>query len=272
MAKTKLKKAPKPGLVQSGKKTANKTTRSTPSALVVARIIDGSKIYGEGESQVVALNKVSLDFRAGQFVAIMGPSGSGKSTLLHCLATLDSLTSGQVELGGQDISNVTDFGLTNLRRLNIGFIFQAYNLIPTLNAIDNITLPLIIAKKPVDKRWLDRLIDVLALESRLRHRPNQLSGGQQQRVAIARALITRPKIIFADEPTGNLDSVNTRQILEFFRFACQEFNQALAVVTHDSKVASYAQRVVFLQDGQIVNELHNATSEQVLSQLEKLGG
>ena len=221
MAKTKLKQTKKTRQVRSKKKVPTKAPKSSSAAPFVARIIDGSKIYGAGESQVVALNKVSLDFEAGQFVAIMGPSGSGKSTLLHCLATLDSLTSGQVELGGQDVSNINDFGLTNLRRLNIGFVFQAYNLIPTLNAIDNITLPLTIAKKPIDKQWLNRLINVLALESRLRHRPNQLSGGQQQRVAIARALITRPRIIFADEPTGNLDSVNTRQILEFFRFACQ---------------------------------------------------
>jgi putative ABC transport system ATP-binding protein len=229
------------------------------------------KVYGTGDAAVRALDGVSVDFAAGQFSAIMGPSGSGKSTLMHCMAGLDTITSGQVFVGDVELSSLNDKELTRLRRDRIGFIFQAYNLVPTLTAAENITLPMDIAGRKPDQAWVDRLIDTVGLRPRLSHRPSELSGGQQQRVAAARALASRPSIVFADEPTGNLDSRSSAEVLEFLRSSVREFEQTVVMVTHDPSAASYAERVVFLADGRIVDEMTSPTAEKVLDRMKGLG-
>ena len=234
-------------------------------------VIDATKVYGKGATEVRALDGVTLDFPSGQFSAIMGPSGSGKSTLMHCVAGLDTLTSGQVRVGGIDLARLDDKHLTLLRRDRIGFVFQAYNLVPTLTALENITLPATLAGRKPDKGWLDTVVGTVGLGDRLAHRPSELSGGQQQRVAVARALAARPEIVFADEPTGNLDSHASAEILAFLRQAARELGQTVVMVTHDPVAASYASRVVFLNDGRIVDELAEPTPERVLDHLKQLG-
>ena len=236
-----------------------------------ARAVKVSKIYGEGDAAVRALDSVTVGFPTGRFTAIMGPSGSGKSTLMHCLAGLDVVTSGNVFLGETDLSSLDDKGLTQLRRDQVGFIFQAYNLLPTLTALENITLPLDLAGRKPDQAWLDQVIDTVGLRPRLTHRPTELSGGQQQRVAVARALATRPQIVFADEPTGNLDSRASAEILGFLRRSVQEFGQTIVMVTHDPVAAGYAQWVVFLADGRIVDAMSDPTAERVLDRMKDLG-
>jgi putative ABC transport system ATP-binding protein len=231
---------------------------------VAARATDLSKIYGQGETQVVALDRVSVEFRQAEFTAIMGPSGSGKSTLMHCVAGLDTFSSGSVRIGDTELGSLKDKQLTQLRRDKIGFIFQAFNLLPTLTALENITLPMDIAGRKPDKEWLDRVIGMVGLSDRLRHRPAQLSGGQQQRVAVARALASRPEIIFGDEPTGNLDSRSGAEVLGFLRNSVREMGQTVVMVTHDPVAASYADRVVFLADGRIVDEMFKPTADNVL--------
>jgi putative ABC transport system ATP-binding protein len=243
-----------------------------PPALAAVRAIDATKVYGSGDTAVTALAGVTVDFRAGEFTAIMGPSGSGKSTLLHCVAGLDTLTWGQVFVGGTDLSTLDDKRLTLLRRDKIGFVFQAFNLVPTLTALENITLPGLLAGRDVDQAWLDQVVDTVGLRDRLTHRPSELSGGQQQRVAVARALAARPDVIVADEPTGNLDSKASAEILGFMRAAVDDLAQTVVMVTHDPVAASFSQRVVFLADGQIIDELAKPTSAKVLERLKKLGG
>ncbi|HQR80195.1 MAG TPA: ABC transporter ATP-binding protein [Actinomycetota bacterium] len=228
-----------------------------------------TKVYGSGEAQVVALDQVDVEIEQGRFTAIMGPSGSGKSTLMHCLAGLDSVTAGQVRIGDTDLTTLKDKALTALRRDQVGFVFQSFNLIPTLTAEENITLPLDIAGTKPDKAWLDLIIDTVGLRSRLKHKPSELSGGQQQRVACARALASRPAIIFADEPTGNLDSRSGAEVLGFLRRSVDEFGQTIVMVTHDPNAASYAQRVVFLADGRIVDEMRDPTAERVLDRMKR---
>ena len=245
------------------------TAQSRPG--MAASVIDATKVYGKGATEVRALDGVTLDFPSGQFSAIMGPSGSGKSTLMHCVAGLDTLTSGQVRVGGIDLTRLDDKHLTLLRRDRIGFVFQAYNLVPTLTALENITLPATLAGRKPDKGWLDTVIETVRLGDRLAHRPSELSGGQQQRVAVARALAARPEIVFADEPTGNLDSHASAEILAFLRQAARELGQTVVMVTHDPVAASYASRVVFLNDGRIVDELAEPTPERVLDHLKQLG-
>ena len=240
-----------------------------PPAAVQA--IDLTKLYGEGDMQVAALKNVTVAFAAGQFTAIMGPSGSGKSTLMHCLAGLDTITSGQVVFGGEiDIASLDDKMLTNLRRDRIGFIFQQFNLLPTLTAEENITLPLDIAGRKVDRAWFDQVVDAVNLRDRLRHRPTELSGGQQQRVACARALISRPAVVFADEPTGNLDSRASTEILGFLQNSVRQLGQTIVMVTHDPLAASYADRVVFLADGRTVDEMTSPTADRVLDRMKSL--
>ncbi|MCU1380206.1 MAG: transporter [Acidimicrobiales bacterium] len=243
----------------------------TNTLTVAARAENARKVYGHGDTQVVALDDVSVDFTAGEFTAIMGPSGSGKSTLMHCVAGLDSLTGGRVLIGETDLTTLDDKHLTLLRREKVGFIFQAFNLVPTLTALENITLPLSLAGKKPDPAWLDTVIDTVGLANRLTHRPSELSGGQQQRVAVARALTSRPQIIFADEPTGNLDSRAGSEILSFMRRAVRELGQTIVMVTHDPVSASYASRVIFLNDGGIVDELLDPTPELVLDRMKKFG-
>ena len=238
---------------------------------MAASVIDATKVYGKGATEVRALDGVTLDFPSGQFSAIMGPSGSGKSTLMHCVAGLDTLTSGQVRVGGIELTRLDDKHLTLLRRDRIGFVFQAYNLVPTLTALENITLPATLAGRKPDKGWLDTVIGTVGLGDRLAHRPSELSGGQQQRVAVARALAARPEIVFADEPTGNLDSHASAEILAFLRQAARELGQTVVMVTHDPVAASYASRVVFLNDGRVVDELAEPTPERVLDHLKQLG-
>ncbi len=244
---------------------------TTTTTLVAARAADAVKVYGRGDTAVRALDGVSVDFEKGRFSAIMGPSGSGKSTLMHCMAGLDSLTSGQVFIGDVDLGRLNDKDLTVLRRDRIGFIFQAYNLVPTLNAIENITLPQDLAGRDPDKAWLDSVVSTVGLGNRLSHRPSELSGGQQQRVAAARALAGKPDIIFADEPTGNLDSHASAEILEFMQRAVTDLGQTIVMVTHDPGAASYASRVVFLEDGRIVDELASPTPEAVLDRMKQFG-
>ncbi|MEU5810910.1 ABC transporter ATP-binding protein [Streptomyces sp. NPDC004244] len=234
---------------------------------VAARATGLSKVYGQGETQVVALNNVSVDFGQGQFTAIMGPSGSGKSTLMHCVAGLDTFSSGSVRIGDTELGSLKDKQLTQLRRDKIGFIFQAFNLLPTLTALENITLPMDIAGRKPDQRWLDNVIDMVGLSGRLGHRPTQLSGGQQQRVAVARALASRPEIIFGDEPTGNLDSRSGAEVLGFLRNSVRELGQTVVMVTHDPVAASYADRVIFLADGSIVDEMISPTADGVLDRM-----
>lgn len=237
---------------------------------VAARASDVWKVYGSGEARVVALRGVSVDFHRGAFTAIMGPSGSGKSTLMHCLAGLDTVTRGEVFIGATKVSGLNDKALTRLRRDQVGFVFQQFNLLPTLTARENILLPLSIAGRNPDPAWFDTIIDVVGLRDRLGHRPNQLSGGQQQRVACARALVGRPEVVFADEPTGNLDSRAGAEVLGFLRRSARDFGQTIVMVTHDPVAASYAQRVVFLADGQIVDELTDPTPDAVLDTMKQL--
>jgi len=247
------------------------TTEAPSRPAVAASAINASKVYGTGATEVRALDGVTLDFATGVFTAIMGPSGSGKSTLMHCVAGLDTLTSGEVRVGGVDLTRLDDKHLTLLRRDRIGFVFQAYNLIPTLTALENITLPATLAGRKPDKAWLDTVIRTVGLGSRLAHRPSELSGGQQQRVAVARALAARPEIVFADEPTGNLDSHAGAEILAFLRRAARELGQTVVMVTHDPVAASYASRVVFLNDGRIVDEMAEPTAERVLDRMKQFG-
>ena len=241
------------------------------STTAAARAVDVSKIYGQGDTAVHALDGVSVDFRRGQYAAIMGPSGSGKSTLLHCLAGLDRVTSGQVFLGDDEISAMNEKHLTLIRREKIGFVFQAYNLVPTLTGLENITLPLALAGKKPDAEWLDQIIETVHLSDRVQHRPNELSGGQQQRVAVARALVSRPDVIFADEPTGNLDSKSGAEILGFMRRAVNELGQTIVMVTHDPGAAAYADRVVFLADGKICGDIAEPTVDSVIDNMRRLG-
>ena len=238
---------------------------------VAARAVEVSKAYGTGEASVLALDAVTVDFAAGQFTAIMGPSGSGKSTLLHSLAGLDRPGSGEIHLGGVDITTLNDRQLTLLRRDKLGFIFQSFNLLPTLTAEENITLPVRIAGRKPDAYWVDTIIDAVGLRSRLSHRPSELSGGQQQRVAAARALASRPEIVFADEPTGALDSKSSAELLGFLRHAVTEYGQTVVMVTHDPVAASYADRVVFLSDGHIVDEMYDPTADAVIDYMKHLG-
>jgi putative ABC transport system ATP-binding protein len=245
-------------------------TRPTGGA-EAARAIEATKVYGSGETQVRALDGVTVGFGEGRFTGIMGPSGSGKSTLMHCVAGLDTLTSGSVMIGDTDLSTLHDRELTQLRRDRIGFVFQAYNLVPTLSALENITLPMALSHRKPDQAWLDTVIRTVGLGQRLDHRPSELSGGQQQRVAVARALAGRPEIIFADEPTGNLDSKAGAEILDFMRRAVDDLGQTIVMVTHDPVAASYAQRVVFLADGRIVDEMADPTAERVLDRLKQFG-
>jgi putative ABC transport system ATP-binding protein len=243
----------------------------TNTQLVAAGAIGAVKIYGGGDSEVRALDGVTVSFEAGRFSAIMGPSGSGKSTLMHCLAGLDSLTSGGVFIGETHLATLNDKQLTELRRTAVGFIFQAYNLVPTLTALENITLPLLLGGVKGDQEWIDKVIDTVGLRDRLKHRPSELSGGQQQRVAVARAMASRPTIIFADEPTGNLDSRTGAEILDFMRRAVRELGQTIVMVTHDPVAASYSDRVIFLADGKIVDEMPDPTAQGVLERMKHFG-
>nr|WP_237545620.1 ABC transporter ATP-binding protein [Streptomyces sp. SID1046] len=229
-----------------------------------------SKVYGSGDTRVVALDRVSVSFREAEFTAIMGPSGCGKSTLMHCAAGLDSVSSGSVRVGTTELGTLGDRQLTELRRDRIGFIFQAFNLLPTLTALENIVLPLSIAGRRPDREWLDRVVSMVGLGGRLGHRPGQLSGGQQQRVAVARALITRPAIVFGDEPTGNLDSRAGAEVLGFLRDSVRELGRTVVMVTHDPVAAGFADRVVFLSDGRLLDEMPQPTPDRVLDRMKQL--
>jgi putative ABC transport system ATP-binding protein len=242
-----------------------------PVAAFAARAIDAVKVYGAGDVEVRALDGVNVDVARGAFTTVMGPSGSGKSTLVHCLAGLDSLTSGQIELGGKQLGGMSEKQLTLLRRDQVGFVFQSFNLIPTLSAMENIALPADLAGRDLDGPWLETVIDAVGLRDRLRHRPAELSGGQQQRVAIARSLAGRPEIVFADEPTGNLDRRTAAEVLGFLRTAVDDFGQSIVMVTHDPLAASYSDRVVFLVDGRVADELLHPTTETVLDRLKGFG-
>ena len=239
---------------------------------VAARAVGLTKTYGEGDAIVRALDDVSVEFERARFSAIMGPSGSGKSTLLHCMAGLDKPTSGQVLIGDVDLTTLSEKDLTLLRRKSVGFVFQAYNLVPTLTASENITLPLDIAGEEPDKAWFDEVVDTVGIRDRLSHRPAELSGGQQQRVAGARALVSRPEIVFADEPTGNLDSKASQEILTFLRSAVKDHGQTIVMVTHDASAASFADRIVFLGDGRVVDEMLEPTTDRILDRLKSLEG
>jgi putative ABC transport system ATP-binding protein len=243
----------------------------TTREVTAASTVDATKVYGEGSTEVRALDGVTVSFPAGTFTAIMGPSGSGKSTLLHCITGLDTLTSGHAYIGDVDLSTLDDKHLTILRRDSVGFVFQAYNLVPTLDALENIVLPLALAGRKGDPQWIDSIVDTVGLRDRLRHRPSELSGGQQQRVAVARALATKPKIIFADEPTGNLDSKAGAEILRFLRRVVDDMGQTIVMVTHDATAASFADRIVFLGDGRIVDEMTAPTAERVLDRMKRFG-
>ncbi len=243
-----------------------------PPGTAAARAVDAVKVYGSGDTAVRALDGVTVSFPQARFTAIMGPSGSGKSTLMHCVAGLDSLTSGRVSIGDTDLGELSDKQLTILRRTQVGFVFQAFNLVPTLTAIENITLPIALAGAKADTEWVDTVVSTVGLGDRLQHRPSELSGGQQQRVAVARALASRPKVIFADEPTGNLDSRSGAEILAFLRQAVDELGQTIVMVTHDPGAASYADSVLFLADGRIVDQLDSPTPEGVLDRIKALGG
>jgi putative ABC transport system ATP-binding protein len=245
---------------------------ATPAATFAAASARGAtKTYGKGDTEVLALDGVDVDFGAGRFTAIMGPSGSGKSTLMHCMAGLDRLTAGSVTIGDLDITTASEKQLTRLRRDRLGFIFQAFNLVPTLTAMENITLPMDLAGTKPDRDWVDHVIATVGLSHRLKHRPSELSGGQQQRVAVARALASQPDIIFADEPTGNVDSTTGAEILAFMRHAVRELGQTIVMVTHDPVAASYAHRVVFLADGRITDQLADPTPDAVLDHMRRLG-
>ena len=245
-------------------------TEMQARAAAAARSESLTKIYGEGDAAVRALDAVTVAFQAGHFTAIMGPSGSGKSTLLHCMAGLDTPSSGRVLIGDVDLTTLSEKELTLLRRERVGFVFQAYNLIPTLTAAENITLPLDIAGDKPDRSWFDQVVDAVGLRDRLRHRPSELSGGQQQRVAGARALVSRPEIVYADEPTGNLDSRSGAELLTFLRSAVKDHGQTIVMVTHDANAASHADRIVFLADGRVVDEMLEPTADRVLDRLKSL--
>ena len=243
---------------------------SQPAVAPAARARDLTKVYGEGDTRVVALEGVDLDIAPGSFTAIMGPSGSGKSTLMHCLAGLDSTTSGEVYIGDVLITGLSDRALTRVRRDSVGFVFQSFNLVPTLTARENITLPLDIAGAKVDEAWLTTVIDAVGIADRLDHRPSELSGGQQQRVACARALASRPAIVFADEPTGNLDSQSGAEVLGLLRRSVDEFDQTIVMVTHDASAASHADRVIFLADGHVVGSLERPSADEILARIGEL--
>ena len=232
--------------------------------------IDLTKVYGEKETSVTALNSITTAFNENQFTAIMGPSGSGKSTLLHCLAGLDKVTSGSILINGIDLASLNDKELTKMRRDSFGFVFQAFNLIPTLTAEENITLPSSIAGRKPEDDWVEQVINAMDIGDRLGHRPNELSGGQQQRVAAARAMASKPEVIFADEPSGNLDSKASKELLVFMKSIVDDLNQTIVMVTHDPYAASYAQRVIMLKDGEIANDLDNPTQEEIVSQVTSL--
>jgi putative ABC transport system ATP-binding protein len=252
--------------------TSPPTTPASPAtATVVARTVDATKYYGAGDTAVLALASVSVDFFQSRFTAIMGPSGSGKSTLMHCAAGLDNLSSGKAYIDGVDLGSLNDKDLTLLRRDKVGFVFQAFNLVPTLNALENMTLPADLAGRKVDPKWLDYVIDTIGLRDRLKHRPSELSGGQQQRVAVGRALAQRPAIVFADEPTGNLDSHASSEILQFMRRAVDDLHQTIVMVTHDPIAATHADRVLFLADGRIVDEVMSPTTDIIIGHLAQLG-
>jgi putative ABC transport system ATP-binding protein len=242
-------------------------TQTAPAA----HAVDLRKTYGAGQAAVHALAGINVTFERARFTAVMGPSGSGKSTLMHCMAGLDRPTSGQTFVGGLDVGGLDDAGLTRLRRDKIGFVFQSYNLVPTLTAAENITLPVDLAGAKVDREWLGYLVKALSIGDRLTHRPSELSGGQQQRVACARALIRKPDLIFADEPTGNLDSNSSAEVLGFLRQSVKELGQSIVMVTHDPRGAAYADRVIFLADGTVVGELDQPTADSVLERIRTLG-
>jgi putative ABC transport system ATP-binding protein len=242
-------------------------TAPTAGSPPAAEAVDLVKVYGEASTEVRALDGVSVVFPRGHLTAIMGPSGSGKSTLMHCMAGLDTATSGVARLGSDDLTRMDDDALTRLRRDRVGFVFQAFNLVPTLSAAENITLPVDIAGKAVDREWMRTIVDAVELADRLDHRPSQLSGGQQQRVACARALITRPDIVFADEPTGNLDSRSGAEVLGLLRRSVDEYHQAVVMVTHDANAAAWADRVVFLSDGRIVDEVTDPSAESIAERM-----
>ena len=248
------------------------TTSTIDLTGTAARAVHLSKVYGSGDTRVVALDDVSVDFRRGEFSAIMGPSGSGKSTLMHCVAGLDDASGGSIVIGDVDLTSLDDKRLTRLRRDKIGFIFQSFNLLPTLTALENITLPMDIAGRKPDKQWLDTVVDTVGLRDRLGHKPTQLSGGQQQRVACARALASRPEIVFADEPTGNLDSRAGAEVLGFLRRSVREMGQTIVMVTHDPVAAAYADRVVFLADGRVVDEIRQPSADLVLERMKQFDG
>jgi putative ABC transport system ATP-binding protein len=252
------------------KRTAEQTVDQTTSRRPAARAVQLTKIYGSGDAAVTALDKVDVELYAGEFTAVMGPSGSGKSTLMHCCAALDSATSGSVFVGETDLTRLKDKELTRLRRDAIGFVFQSFNLVPTLTAEENILLPLSIAGRRPDQDWYRTVIDTVGLGDRLSHRPNQLSGGQQQRVAVARALASRPSIVFADEPTGNLDSRSGAEVLTLLRRSVDEFGQTVVMVTHDPVAAAFTDRVVFLADGKVVDEVREPDREVVLARMTRM--
>ena len=233
---------------------------------------DGTKVYGSNDTEVRALDGVTVDFEQGKFTAIMGPSGSGKSTLMHCVAGLDDLTSGSVHIGDVELGSLSDRDLTLLRRDKVGFVFQAYNLLPTLTAAENTTLPLDLAGRRPDSGWMDQVVKAIGIADRLKHRPDELSGGQQQRVAVARALVSQPEIVFADEPTGNLDSKTGEEVLDFLRAAVEDLGQTMVMVTHDAGAAARAHRVLFLADGRIVDEMVEPTPDRILDHIKGLGG
>jgi putative ABC transport system ATP-binding protein len=243
---------------------------AAPATEVAASARDAVKVYGSGDTEVRALDGVTVDFMVGRFTAIMGPSGSGKSTLMHCVAGLDDLTSGTVSIAGTDLTDLSDKALTQVRRDHVGFVFQAFNLIPTLSALENITLPMDLGGRDPDRAWLDSVVGTVGLGNRLNHRPSELSGGQQQRVAVARALASQPKIIFADEPTGNLDSRAGAEILGFIEGAVRDMGQTVVMVTHDPIAAGYADRVLFLADGKIVDEMAEPTAERIIDRMKGL--
>jgi len=245
---------------------------NTTATVAAARMTDGTKVYGSDDTEVRALDGVTVDFEQGKFTAIMGPSGSGKSTLMHCVAGLDDLTSGSVHIGGVELGSLSDRDLTLLRRDKVGFVFQAYNLLPTLTAAENTTLPLDLAGRRPDSGWMDQVVKSIGIADRLKHRPDELSGGQQQRVAVARALVSQPEIVFADEPTGNLDSKTGEEVLDFLRTAVEDLGQTMVMVTHDAGAAARAHRVLFLADGRIVDEMVEPTPDRILDHIKGLGG
>ena len=257
------------GAADEVRQTGDMTPQATST--VAARTTGATKIYGKHDAEVRALDDVSVEFRTGEFTAIMGPSGSGKSTLMHCIAGLDDLTSGSAEIDGVELSGLKDKDLTELRREKIGFIFQSFNLVPTLTAEENMRLPLLLGNEEGDEAWIQQVIDTVNLRDRLTHRPSELSGGQQQRVAVGRALASRPHIIFADEPTGNLDSTTGTEILKFMRRAVDELGQTIVMVTHDPVAASYADRIIFLADGKVAGEMVEPDPGKVLDRMKTLG-